>query len=58
MAEKMGVGDRPGPPLGTGLHVPTKQTKVVFMLSEWSSGFFKHSGHPVIISSMGFRKGI
>lgn len=59
MAEKMGVGDISGPPLGTGLHVPTKQTKDVFMSSKWSSGS-KHSGlvHPIIICSLGSQQGI
>lgn len=38
------VGDISGPPLGTGLHVPTKkQTKVVGILSTWSSDSLKHS---------------
>ena len=41
MAEQMVVRDISGPPLGTGLHVPTKQTKVVFMSSKWSCGSFK-----------------
>lgn len=40
-AGKMVVGDISGPPLGTGLHVPTKQTMVVFMLSKMVQQFFE-----------------